>query len=65
MKLLIEYKNGTSDEFSENHLDCSRLTIKGHAQYLINYLTKESKGIYMIDNYNAILLDEIISVRVI
>jgi hypothetical protein len=64
MKLLIAYKNGTSDEFAEVHIDCSERTIKGHASALIREWGEEKKGIYKIDYYTAVVLDEIISVRV-
>lgn len=64
MNLLISYKNGQSDVFEEKQLDCSVSTIKGHASTLIEALEKNQKGIHKIDRYNAVLLDEVICVRV-
>ena len=64
MNLIIAYRNVTSDSFDEKQLDCSERTIRGHANYLILEWKKGTKGVYKIDDYNAILLDEIIAVRV-
>lgn len=64
MKILITYKNGTSDEFCEQQINCSELTIKGNASKLIEVWKKGEKGVYCIDNYNAIFLEEVISIRV-
>ncbi len=65
MKLLIAYKNSTSDEFSEEQLDCKELTIRGHASKLVSALKKGDGGRYAIDNYNCVDLSETLSVRVI
>ena len=65
MKILIAYKNGISDEFTETQIDCTTLTIKGNASKLIEAWKSTSKGIYRIDDYNAVNLDEVISIRVI
>ncbi len=67
MKLVIAYKNGTTDEYDETDLDCSKLTIRGHAENLIRYWMDGREGndsVYKIDNYNAIIIDQIICVRV-
>ncbi len=64
MKILIAYKNGTSDEFDESQIDCHELTVKGNAGQLIEAWKTKAGGVYCIDNYNAVLLDEIISIRV-
>lgn len=65
-KLTIAYRNGTTDEFDEKQIDCSKKTIKGHAADLIETWqkgTQGTEGIYAIDHYNAVLLREIICVR--
>lgn len=64
MKLLIAYKNGTSDEFAEAHIDCSTRTIKGHASTLIRAWKEAKTDLYEIDLYTAVALGEVISVRV-
>ena len=64
MKLLIAFENRTSDEFAEDQLDMSKLTMRGHAANLIERLKTQPEGFYPIDNYNAILLEKIISVRI-
>lgn len=65
MKLLIAYKNETSDEFSEKNLDCSKRTIRGHASNIISaWKSLAGNPVYSIDDYNAVLLDEVISIRV-
>lgn len=64
MNLLISYKNGTSDSFVEKQIDCSRWTIRGHASNIVDALINKTRGFYKLDNYNAICLDEIVSVRV-
>lgn len=65
MKISIMYKNNAVDEFEEKQLDCCDRTIKGHANYLIEAWKSQVGGVYRIDNYNAVLLDEIVAVRVI
>lgn len=65
MNIIITYRNKQSSIFEEKNLDCSKLTIKGHASSLIQEWKKLAGGIYEIDDYNAILLDEVIEVRVI
>lgn len=64
MKLLMAYKNGTSDEFAEAQLDCSEKTLRGHASVLIHAWKERKTGIYLLDCYNAIVLDDVLSVRV-
>lgn len=61
----IVYKNRVSQYLEEKELDCTVWTIKGHAANLIAAWQKGVDVIYKIDNYNAILLNEIQSVRVI
>lgn len=63
-KLAVTYKNNDVDFFNETQLDCFTLTLKGHAAALIRQLKENPVGIYSIDNYNAVLLEEIISVRI-
>ncbi len=63
MNIIITYRNGESDVFEEKQLDNSKLTMMGHTSALIAAWEKEAKGVYKIDNYNSILLDEVISVR--
>ena len=65
MKLLIAYKNGTTDEFSDAQLDCSSLTIKGHALKLIQAFSGKNPEMHLLDGYNSVNLSEIISIRVI
>lgn len=69
MKLVIMYKNGKEDWFDEKDLDCSKLTIRGHASALVDSLKNmpiPSKGLfYTLDHYNTILVDEVVSVRVV
>lgn len=66
MILLILYKNGSQDRFSEKDLDCSKLTIMGHTNYLNQALVRGREATtYLLDNYNSINLGEVISVRII
>lgn len=65
MQLEVSYKNGTSDSFDEGQLDCSGLTVKGHAASLITAWGKGDVGVYKIDLYNAVLLGEVVSVQVL
>jgi hypothetical protein len=64
MNLIITYKNGEADVFEEKNLDCSSLTIKGHAAKLIEEWKGTTRSVYVLDHYNAVALDEIICVRV-
>ncbi len=64
MKIVIAYKNRTSDEFDEKQIDCSKLTIRGHTSKIVDAWAT-SKSFYAIDNYNAVNLEEVISIRVI
>lgn len=63
MKLEIFYKNGQIDSFDEKQLDCTTWTLRGHASQLIQAFSKSSEGVYKIDSYNAVRLDEVASVR--
>lgn len=63
--IYITYKNGVVDIFEETNLDCNKLTPKGHAAKMIDVWSKSSKTVYVLDNYNAVLLDEVICIRVI
>lgn len=62
-QLLIDFKNGQGVSYTEENLDCSELTIMGHALSLVDTWTKRS-GVYKIDQYNAVLLDDITDVKV-
>ncbi len=64
MKLIIGYKNNMEDVFQEQDLDCSKLTLRGHAANAIAEWSKSSKAVHVLDHYNAILLDEVASIRV-
>lgn len=65
MKLKVLYKNGYIDEFTEKDIDCGRLTIMGHAANINDFLYKGGQGYYKLDSYNTILLESVISIRVI
>lgn len=65
MNLIITYKNSKEDIFEEKHLDCSNLTVRGHASKIIDEWLKPNKDVYKIDHYNAVLLDEVVSIRVV
>ena len=62
--LFIAYKNGTSDLFNSKQLDCSNLTIRGHASRLVDAWAKGHKGVFEIDRYNAVQMDDIKSIAV-
>lgn len=64
MNLIISYRNGQSDVFEEEHLNCTERTIKGHGSAIIQAWRDKGKGLYEIDNYNAVLLEEVVCVRV-
>lgn len=63
MNLIILFKNGVLQHFSEKDIDCSVRTIRGHANDII-LKWKTGNGVHAIDNYNCVLLDEILSIRV-
>ena len=65
MNLYIFYKNGTHNVFEEKQLNCTKLTIRGHTSALIEAWQKGEKGISKIDSYNAVLLNEVICIRVV
>jgi hypothetical protein len=65
MRIEIKYKNGMGELFDEKQIDCSKWTIRGHASNLIEAMKEKNKGIHNLDNYNAIVLDEVMSVRVV
>ena len=65
MRIYVFYKNGQHNVFEEDNLDCSTLTLRGHASKLVEALGEKKLGIYLIDRYNAVLLDEIVCVRVV
>lgn len=60
----IKYKDGTTQDFYAKNINCEFLTIKGHASNIIESWTKIPEGVYKIDNYNAVLLSEVVSIRV-
>ncbi len=62
-KIIIKYKNGTEDIFEESELDSSTYTLKGHASNIINEW-KSKFGVYKIDHYHAVNLEEVISIRI-
>lgn len=61
----IIYKNGHESIFVEADLDCKVFTIMGHCSNIIDIWKKSNKEIYAFDNYNAVYLDEVISIRLI
>ena len=63
-QLLIDFKNATGVSFSEENLDCRERTIIGHASALVDAWEKETKGVHKLDSYNAVLLDEIVDIKV-
>ena len=63
--LVITYKNTADDVYEEKDLDCSKYTLRGHASVLIDKWSKASEKVYLIDHYNAISLEDVISIRVI
>jgi len=64
MELVIQYRNTEADCLTEKNLDCTKYTMMGHAGYLIDAWKKQKTGVYQIDSYNVVLLDEIISVTI-
>ena len=64
MKIEILYKNGWVDVLEEKDLDCSSLTVRGHASELIRQWKSGSTLVWPVDSYNAVALEEIVSVRV-
>ena len=67
-RLNILYLNGITDSFSEDQLDCSSLTIAGHAASLVSAFEKmieiKKKPVYYkLDRYHIVNLDQIVSVR--
>lgn len=62
MTLFIDFKNGEAVALGEESLDCSKLTIIGHAGALIRAWVTKKSGVYEIDSYNAVLLDEVVSI---
>lgn len=69
--LVVTYRNAESDVFEEKDLDCSVLTVKGHGSKLIEAWTRpvagmaKAVGVHKLDLYNAVMLEEIISVRIV
>ena len=61
--MTISFKNGDSISFQEKELDQRTWTIKGHAAAIIKEL-QNPEGFYKLDDYNSVLLSEIISVTV-
>ena len=62
--ILIDFKSSTGVSFSEENLGCRERTIMGHASALVDAWEKGTKGVHKLDSYNAVLLDEILDIKV-
>jgi hypothetical protein len=62
--IYITYKNGHTDIFENGDLESKTWTMMGHASEVIS-AWQTSKEIFKFDNYNAVCLSEVISIRYI
>ncbi len=65
--IAIDLLNGEQLVLEEKHLDCTELTVKGHASNLIrDWAEHEDKNVIIkLDRYNAVDVAQIVAVRVV
>ena len=65
MKLIIGFKNGLEQSFTDKEIDCSVWTLLGHANQIKHQMGTGNDFYTSAGNYLTLRLSEIIYVRVV